>query len=216
MDNSRKNAEGYNDPTAYKAIMSTENGVANMRYNRGDVFECDTRSGLETKIAIIISSEERCNDRYLSIVMLSDKAYGDNAVEILAHSKMYADCNRVSFAEESRLGEYIRSATDYEMAELDAALMASLGLGAHEDTKIADDLRMKLEGAEREIDDLNIDLQKCRDALRNKDDVIVRMEAEKNMMLPAKNTTDDTIRLTAERDLYKAQYEMLLEKLIAR
>ena len=143
-------------------------------------------------------------------------------VEILARVPSIAICEQVCTVSQERLGEYIRSCSDAEMSALDQALMVSLGLDLPLITDVTavervnqqeiDDLKMKLEGAERKLDELNaenagllLDNGDLKEKLKNAETKIpvFPVEIEKELL-----------RVETQRDMYKELYEQMLEKMI--
>lgn len=153
-------------------------------------------------------------------------------VEILARVPSIAICEQVCTVSQERLGEYIRSCSDSEMAALDRALMVSLGLGntpdpteTVENAVVADlnalvdslneqndRLLMKLEGAERKLDELNaenVGLLLCNGDLKEK-----LKNAETQIPVFDVDIEKEFIRAETQRDMYKELYEQMLEKMI--
>lgn len=145
-------------------------------------------------------------------------------------------CEQVHSVSQDRLTEWIRTCTDEEMKEIDRALMVSLGLDMkqkanlddcediddvikYQDSKQIDDLKMKLEKLKCELkssEDEKKDLQ-CR---MDESTMQLRKMKEENVFMEsaAKDVMDgmkeENIKLMAERDIYKSQYEELLERMI--
>ena len=226
----KRNGSGYYDPTAYEALKNYQKEVERMSIKRGEIYVIELPNG-KTVNGLIVSSDERNEGDWMSVICLSKEPKGINPVAIKCGVMQYADCDRISFIGSRNIFDFIRVATDAEMQEIDRALIDSLGLtvdapnqpqAAFDSTylKQIDDLTMKLEGAERDIDEKNAEITDLCEKLK-----VARMENKKlfeeNVQLSAtanKNRSDekDAIKLMAERDLYKQQYETLLEKVIAR
>ena len=122
-----RNGSGYVDWTAYKAMQNVMEGENRVEFNRGEIFEYETTKG-EIKKALIVSADFRAGGRYLSIIVLIDEPKGEINVPIVCEGMMYADCGMVSFAVNDRLGNYIRKATDAEMAQIDEGIIRCLGI----------------------------------------------------------------------------------------
>lgn len=129
MDNDLlRNGSGYVDITAYKALQNYQKGERDMEFNRGEIFEYSTNN-YEKKKALILSADFRKESRYISIVLLQDDAKGVINVPIkTVGGTMYADCGLVSFCTNERLGNFLKTATDEEMAQIDEGIAKCLGI----------------------------------------------------------------------------------------
>lgn len=126
-----RNGAGYIDYTAYKAIKNCEQENERMgnemEYKRGEIFEYENGVG-NIKKALVVSADFRATGRYISIIVLSEEMKGENMVPVVCGGQMYADCGMVSFSTNERLGRYLRSASDAEMAQVDEGIARCLGL----------------------------------------------------------------------------------------
>lgn len=121
-----RNGSGYVDPTAYKAIKNYQEGEE-MEYKRGDIIWYETHSG-KFKKALIVSADYRKGSFYQSIIVLTDEPKTEDSVPVVCGGMMYVDCGMVSFAQIDRINEYIRTASDEEMAQVDEILAKNLGI----------------------------------------------------------------------------------------
>lgn len=129
MDNDLlRNGSGYVDITAYKALQNYQKGESDMEFKRGEIFEYSTNN-YEKRKALILSADFRKEIRYISIVLLQDDAKGVINVPIkTVGGTMYADCGLVSFCTNDRLGNFLKAATDDEMAKIDEGVAKCLGI----------------------------------------------------------------------------------------
>jgi len=124
-----RNGSGYVDVTAYKAITSYQKEVEKMEYNRGEIYEYEMNNGMGIKKALIVSANFRNGYGYLNIIVLTDEEKRDAyTVPIVCSGMMYADCAMVSFGRKHQLGNYIRTATDAEMKQIDEGIAKCLGI----------------------------------------------------------------------------------------
>lgn len=122
-----RNGSGYADPTAYKAFMNIERDEK-MDFKRGEIFEYkEVNKGIYRK-AVILSADFRANDRWQSILLLNEEPKGKISVPIVCEGMMYADCSTVSFGKVEKFGNFIRKATQAEMAQIDEGVAKCLGL----------------------------------------------------------------------------------------
>ena len=231
MDELKRNGSGYYDPTAYKAIRKFQNGGVTMEVYRGDIFYIEDNYRTEGseqrpgRPALVVSNNTgNYHSDIVSIVWLTtaEKKPLPTHCKILSRTPSTAICEQVVTISQNRLGEYIRTATEAEMKEIDRCLMIALGLTEKayviknpdaSSLELIDDLKMKLEGAERELDEKKKMLNEVQIQLVDANDHI-KFLAEQNEEVNHSITERTVIELTVERDLYKAQYEKMLERLI--
>jgi mRNA interferase MazF len=226
MDDLRRNGSGYYDPTAYKALMNVQKGN-NMVVSRGDIYYvCSgnrdaTGSEQKTDRPAVIVSNNKGNEfsQIVEVVYLTGeekKRYLPTHVQIMCKIPSTALCEQIASVSKSRLTEYVRTCSAAEMEKIDRALMVSLGIGkepdpaATVDNSVIDDLKMKLEGTERELDEVKAEREKCEAKLRE-----IETHLEKQAKAE-KNDHRETVVLEMQRDMYKQQYYELLERLVAR
>ena len=197
----RRNGSGYYDPTAYKALKNYEREADHMEYKRGEIFKYNTTGG-EREI-LIVSSNERCEGYYLNALFLNDNASG-NYVQIVCGDLRYVDCDKVSLVTASNMGEYIRTATEAEMLQVDNGIIDSLGLVLSDETDTTEQL-IEEKKKNLEKDDRIKSLEKAlNDALRT----APVLNAGTN------SAAREIIKLETERDMYKEWFEKLMEKAV--
>lgn len=201
----RRNGSGYYDPTAYKALKNYEREANHMEYKRGEIFKYNTTGG-EHEI-LIVSSNERCEGYYLNALFLNDNASG-NYVQIVCGDLRYVDCDKVSLVTASNMGEYIRTATEAEMLQVDNGIIDSLGLVLSDETDTMEQLieeKRKNNAKDAELEDLRKKLKEA--PLRT----IITSDG---IIMVSDNTAEQIIRLETERDMYKEWFEKLMEKAV--
>lgn len=204
MDEIKRNGSGYYDETAYKAIKNVENVGAKMEYKRGEMYWIRFSNG-ESKKAVIVSADERAGNDMLNTLILAEEPKGALNVPIVCGGKMYADCGMVSFIYRGRIDNYIRTATEEEMQEIDAGIIMALGLDKYPDpTETVSNYRIK--GLQKELE---------RAVGTNK-----RLEIENRELRQCANydreTGQDLLKVRTERDLYKSLYEQLFERMLGK
>ena len=206
-------------------------GGVTMEVYRGDIFYIEDNYRTEGseqrpgRPALVVSNNTgNYHSDIVSIVWLTtaEKKPLPTHCKILSRTPSTAICEQVVTISQNRLGEYIRTATEAEMKEIDRCLMIALGLTEKayviknpdaSSLELIDDLKMKLEGAERELDEKKKMLNEVQIQLVDANDHI-KFLAEQNEEVNHSITERTVIELTVERDLYKAQYEKMLERLI--
>ena len=231
MDDLKRNGSGYYDPTAYKAIRKIKNGGVTMEVYRGDIFYIEDNyrtEGSEQRAgrpALVVSNNTgNYHSNIVSIVWLTtaEKKPLPTHCKVLSRTPSTAICEQVVTISQDRLGEFVRTATEAEMKEVDRCLMIALGLDLPLATDVPavvrvknqelDDLKMKLEGAERMLDEANNKFMKEKSVCHA---LQKELEELKNQAIfPEDYDTHEVIVLKTERDLYKQQYEKMLERLI--
>ena len=139
----------------------------------------------------IIVSNDKCNENssVFEIVYLTTQPKTDLPTHVdirSAPKSSIALCEQINSVYLDRIGDYIGTCTEYEMAMIDAALAISLNLNFEAPKK------------EKAVVAPTI--------VQNPDSVLKTELKEKET---------DIVRLTVERDTYKALYENMLERLVA-
>lgn len=178
-----RNGSGYVDYTAYKAITNIERNKK-MEFNRGEIFEIET-NGSENRKALILSANFRKNNRFQSIIVLTDEPKTEDAVPIVCEGMMYADCDKVSFTTENRIINYIRTAWEDEMAKIDEGIAKYLGI---EQEKIV--------------------VEKRSEPVEQQEWVIPHEQM-------VKITVEEFVKAQTEAETYKDLYNQLLSKVLS-
>lgn len=218
----------YKRGEIYEITKNNQNGSGHGGYN----------------YALVVGNDERASDLIISVIILSDSYY-EYSTQIICKSVMYANCGMVSFANKNRFRRYIRTATAEEMSAVDEKMCEALAIKAAsvDNSKELAELQEKLkceadkynelkaykdellrENANKgsEIQSLKEELIEERDGKNIFDfrdpEELERLEKEfrESQKHVYVDTSEEMVKLQTERDLYKAQYEKLLETLIAR
>lgn len=204
-----------------------------MEVYRGDIFYITGSGGKingseqrQDRPAVVVSND-KANEHspVIEVVFLTtaEKAkYLPTHVDVMCQVPSIALCEQVNSISKTRLGVYIRTCSDYEMKMIDAALMVSLALS--EESAIADnsaeiehlkklnkELQCRLQ-EETEATDLLI---AERDELQKQVDLLEEKNKESSGEDIAK-TSIELGRIIAERDVYKQQYETLLDRMLKK
>lgn len=228
-----RNGSGYVDETAFKAIKHIE--YKNMDYCRGEIWEYNLHNN-EMKYALVVSVDECMNGKYRSVILLTDEQKGVINVPIVCHGRMYADCGMVSFGMCGRFGNYIKNATDAEMKEIEQGIAKALGIIVPEEgknllaerwEKRCEEVQKKMFEAQDEVKMLKAILEKQGRELVAKKELVEKQADElseretlietlrKGKILRVEETMEEElIKAKTERDIFKTQYEKLLERLI--
>ena len=172
---------------------------------RGDIFyipKLGRTTGSEQtqgRPAVIVSNDVgNNNSSIVEVVYLTtqEKNPLPTHTKVLCHVPSIALCEQISTVSKERLGNFIRACTDKEMADIDRAIMVSLGLkdsvpnNESQNDLVIDALKEQLEDAK-----MQLELKECGE--------------EQSMTMDL-----NTIKIETERNLYKGLYEQLLQKMI--
>ena len=208
----KRNASGCYDSTAFEAIMNLE-GSKNMNVYKGDIFYIK-KGGRVTgseqfaeRPAVVVSNDiGNVHSNAIEVVYLTSQSKKElpTHAKVLCSVPSTALCEQIHTVSKERLGSYIRTCTEKEMNDIDAALMISLGLNGEDETK-NDSL---------EVDDLRKQLEEATSKIKNLEDQLQSREVNEKASMEKTELDIYTIQIETERDLYKEQYETLLERLI--
>ena len=182
-----------------------------MEIKRGDIFYIVKGStgttGCEQypdRPAIIVSND-KCNEHSpcVEIVYMTtqEKKPLPTHVDVMCHVPSIALCEGVNTISKDRVGNYIRSCTDREMKAIDDALLISLGID-YDECNSANQFWDMI----RELKEENEQLKATTDIKYVIDDGKVTKLGE----------SEELIALQTKCELYKQQYEALLEKVLRK
>ena len=184
-----------------------------MEIKRGDVFyiqKGNTKTiGSEQypDIPAIIVSNDKCNEHSpcVEIVYMTtqEKNPLPTHVEVMCHVPSIALCEGVNTISKDRVGNYIRSCTDREMKDIDDALLISLGMDNDECNSANRFWDM--------IRELQEEVETKASYIKGLEETNAKLVMESNV-----SESEEIISLQTKCELYKQQYEALLEKVLAR
>jgi mRNA interferase MazF len=180
-----------------------------MNIYRGDIFYIQntgysTGSEQNSGRPAIVVSNDIGNEHapVVSVVYLTtqEKNQQPTHVKVVCRQESTALCEQIYTISKQRIGDFICTASDEEMRQIDTALAVSLGI---EGGSTPSPMNM----SSKEIEDM----QNC---IRERDAYIEQLKHELEEV-PGGTTDADTLRISVERELYKNLYEQLLNKLTA-
>lgn len=202
MNDLKRNAEGYADPTACGAINNVDNSL---KYKRGDIYRIESASGSvgnemrAGRPGVIVSNDTgNRHSNIVEVVFLTarEKTPLPTHTNVKAFQMSTALCEQITTVSKMRIGDFIRVCTDAEMKAIDECLRVSLGIESEENKN--DDEHIE------KIKKLEEDLKKYKH--ENAD---LREKA-----FFTQNVNDDIIKLSTERDLYKSLYDGLINRMV--
>lgn len=179
-----------------------------MEIYRGDIFYIKKINQDTGRPAVIVSNNDiNESQNMVEVVYLVEKP--NESLPTHAKVRCYlpstALCEQIVSVSKDRIDGFIRTCTDEEIEKINKGLSISLGIAESDDT-MAEKLK--------ELTDSLSEAQRINDGLRNriKEETDKQQELEKQLSQP--ENTDEIIKATAERDVYKDLYMKLTEKLI--
>lgn len=173
-----------------------------MEINKGEIWEVE--HGRYVKTAIVLAH----HGSYCSVIVLDDEYRESRDIQIKARGMKYSESGFVQYKFTGAFITFVRKLTDEEFEDVREKVANSLGFGtgtmeASEEIEV---LKTKLEELEKSKLVNENALKLTIKTLKEEYDELKKSSAASN---PA-----EVIALKTERDLYKYQYEMLLERLI--
>ena len=180
-----------------------------MEVYRGDIFyiqNTNNNVGSEQnsgRPAIIVSND--MGNQYapvVSVVYLTtqEKKPLPTHVKVVCKQESTALCEQIYTVAKERIGDFICTASEEEMKQIDVALTASLGIKLGSTPS-------PLNMSNKEVEEMQHYINKLKCELSEKQTEIDHLSS---------GTTDaDTLKISVERELYKNLYEQLLNKLTA-
>ena len=118
-----QNQSGYYDGTAGKAILNIER-EKKMNNKTGEVWKTQATDGAEYSVVIL-----KDHGPIVSALRLRDERTVNDDIEIIAGTKMYADCRKVHFLRYSALTGFVRTLSDAELRDIRIKVADALDLG---------------------------------------------------------------------------------------
>ena len=181
-----------------------------MEIYRGDIFYIKKINQDTGRPAVIVSNNDiNESQNMVEEVYLVEKPNESlpTHAKVRCHLPSTALCEQVVSVSKDRIDGFIRTCTDEEIEKINKGLYISLGITESDDT-MAEKLK--------ELTDSLSEAQRINDGLRNriKEGTDKQQELEKQLSQIETENTDETIKVAAERDIYKDLYMKLTEKLI--
>ena len=198
-----RNGSGYYDPTAYKEIKNIEREENEMEVRKGEVWQVEMGNSLRTAVVLAVHGS------YSTVLTFSDEQRERRTVQINAQGMKYTEPGMITYKFHDAFDKFIRLTTDEEFADIM--------------NRVSDALEIEKNTPLEEIPFAIVESKAVEELQKE-----LKEEREKNAFLEEKRLTlldevrktqnkyCDTVKITIERDLYKQQYESLLERVIAK
>lgn len=215
MDDLKRNGSGCYDPTAYKAIRNVENGGTEMNIRKGEIWEVE--HGKDSKLALVLAFK----GSYCSVLLLNDEPRETRDIQLNARGMKFTESGMISYKFVDAFVDFVRKTTDEEFQDVMHKVCESLEMIGSENknqNKEINDLHMMLKCSEQTseqrrkmLEDSQKQLSDAIDHIEVLNCTIEQLETE---LAEKNNNPSEVIVLKTERDLYKQQYDSLLERLI--
>lgn len=202
MDELRRNGAGYYDPTAFKALKKIEREEKKMEVRKGEVWQVEIGNSVRTVVVLAVHGS------YSTVLTFSNEQRERRTVQLNAQGMKYTEPGMVSYKFHDAFDKFIRLTTDEEFADIMNQVAEALEIEKKEAAYIPFVVAESKE------------IQRLQAALEDASAKIIELEKD-NVQLAAtiyeNEKTDSNITvLKTERDLYKSQFESLLERVIAK
>ena len=192
-----RNGSGYVDYTAYKALSNYERTEKEMNnVYRGEIYEVEAFNSTEARYGLVVSANDRIDGRYINVIMGNYEKIFGNEIPIRCNGLYYFSPEKVSLINVNKIGNFVRLATDDEMAQIDAGIAKALGLQCveSEECEAVEPVYFP-EGKAVELP-------------------FPAPTQEENYIRVPFEEFEDLCKSNTEKDIYKGLYEQLLSKLI--
>ena len=167
--------------------------------------------------AVVVSNDlNNAHSNVIEVVYMTTQPKADLPTHVTIRSTgrmSTALCEQVVSVSKDRINGYVGQCSDKEMESIDIALMISLGLdgGAKTSKKYAETIKSQedeIKGLREQLKGAKEDAAKWQQEQRKKEKE-VRPEQQELMTV-----SEALIRMETERNIYKAQYEQLFERVM--
>ena len=206
------NASGYYDPTAFEALTRVQKGEESMEVLKGDIYFLERNGKSDIPVVIVSNNIGNHFSDYVNVVYMANDINRPmpTHVELNCRGLSTAMCEQIHCVKKERLTEFVRSCTDTEINKLDAALMLSCGIKYDKD-EIIDQLQYDNQLLDSIIKQHESHVASLQEELKDANEIIENMKISDSQPCI---TETDSIKVIAERDLYKNLYEQLLERMM--
>ena len=206
------NASGIYDPTAFEALSNLQERENDMDILKGDIYFYSRATKGDIPVVIVSNNIGNKFSEWVNVVYMARDVRHPmpTHVQLVCQGITTAMCEQIHCIKKEHLHSFVRCCTKEEIDKLDAALMLSCGIKVEDNEVIYalqhrnDFVEAKNAEHEKHIAALKEELAKARE--------IIEIMPLNDTQTIAPET--DSIRIIAERDLYKNLYEQLLHKVM--
>ena len=195
----KRNASGYYDETAYKAILNAQKGEHNMNIKPGDIYEFWGKNDKKITALILAVNENT------SIMLQLHDYKNHNDIEVLSKSIMYTNPEMLQYVFNDNLTNYIKTVTDEQYKSVMKEVKKVIGFDNAHDSSSAEEneaLKNKIKNLENKIKEQEFEVKQ-------------KIECAHTLNENMNDNLHEISVLKTERDLYKDLYEKILTKLLS-
>lgn len=206
------NASGIYDPTAFEALTNLQERENDMDILKGDIYFYSRTTKDDIPVVIVSNNIGNRFSDYVNVVYMTKKVRNPmpTHVNLRCQGITTAMCEQIHCIKKEHLHSFVRSCTKEELDQIDAALMLSCGIKVENDEMI-EQLQSQNELQEAIIKEQEQHIYGLQEELKKANSIIDNMPLADTLTVAPET---DSIRVTAERDLYKNLYEQLLHKVM--
>lgn len=205
MDELRRNGSGYYDPTAFKALKKIEREEKEVEIRKGEIWEVEIGNQFRTAVVLAVCGS------YSIVLTFTDEPRERRTVQINAQGMRYTEPGMISYKFHDNFVKFIRLTKEEEFADI--MNQVSDALGIEKNTPLEEIPFSDAEIKENEIKRLKAELVEVKGRNGKLVEERIHISAELEGL---KREQSDAVKAMIERDLYKSQYESLLERVIAK
>ena len=195
MDELKRNGSGYYDPTAFKALKKIERAEKEMEVKKGEIWEVEFGNNIRTVLVLA------AHGSYSTVLTFSDEPRERRTVQLNAQGMKYTEPGMITYKFNDGFNRFIRQTKEEEFADIIGQVECAMGLDLNAPIPLEVYESKEIKRLQMEVEELkakNLNLEKG------------------NTHFASMATDTNTTILKTERDLYKSQYESLLERVIAK
>lgn len=122
MSVSKRNAEGYHDPTAYEALKSCEKKKESQKMKKGEIWEIQQNNGTYKDVIVLSTGGD-----VAQVIQLSERG-NDFSLTVNCQGIKYTDPRKIQYAFSDVFTTFIRALRDDEYKNIMGAVAEVLGL----------------------------------------------------------------------------------------
>lgn len=212
MNDFRKNAEGYNDPTPYNAMKNIEGGH-NMNINAGEIWECSCGYN-KLKLFLVL----KVIKKVALVLALNEDRKCEDDIEVICKGIRFTTPYMVSYKFEEGFVNYVKSMKEDEFETLLDVVGGHLGFEADGNTfeeathEMVNELKMKLEDSERNLESKRSHIERMKERILELEAELVNLKTDQSFA-ESGILEKEKRRLEIKCELLQEQNEKLLDRL---
>ena len=173
-----------------------------MEIRKGEVWQVEIGNSVRTVVVLAVHGS------YSTVLTFSDEQRERRTVQLNAQGMKYTEPGMVSYKFHDAFDKFIRLTTDEEFADIMNQVAGALEIKTLEDIPFSD-----AEIIANDNNRLKAELAECKKRNEKLVEERIHISAELEALMKEQS---DAMKAMIERDLYKSQYESLLERVLAK